>query len=126
MSIDRLGPSASLLAALRSQATTRRTGKTAVTPDTSDVVQDPSPRNAAVLRQELKDIVRGVALDDEQAVKQVRTRVVRAVLLWQFGAKLREYSEWQPMLETLVATLEANEEHRQSFERLVRELSGSA
>jgi hypothetical protein len=40
-------------------------------------------------------------------VQAVRPRVFRAILLWEFGAGLREHPEWQPMLESITSNLAA-------------------
>ncbi|QDH70162.1 hypothetical protein FKV23_08675 [Lysobacter alkalisoli] len=79
-------------------------------------------RDPAALRRELAIIAKGVDPADPRALAPVRTRIVRAILLWEFGAELREHRDWQPMLETVVQTLEANEQHRAAFARLIRDL----
>lgn len=122
MVIGPLGHSASLLAALRAEVS--RTAQPAKVGTAADAPLPVAQRrhDAALLRKELKEIVKGVAPDDEEAVAQVRVRVVRAVLLWEFGQELREHGEWQPMLDTLVKTLEASQVHRDSFTRLIDDL----
>lgn len=122
MVIGPLGPSASLLAALRAEVS--RTAQPAKVGAAADPPLSATQRrhDAALLRKELKEIVKGVAPDDEGAVAQARVRVVRAVLLWEFGQELREHGEWQPMLDTLVKTLEASAVHRDYFVRLIGEL----
>lgn len=124
MVIGPLGPSASLLAALRAEVS--RTAQPARIGTAADASLPAAQRrhDAALLRKELKEIVKGVAPDDEEAVAQARVRVVRAVLLWEFGQELREHGEWQPMLDTLVKTLEASQVHRDSFTRLIDDLGG--
>lgn len=125
MAIDRLPPGSALLAALRAEVT-RKTGRQT----RSDSAEEPAfelastsrPRDTAELRRQLADIVKDLSPDDAEAMDAARPRVVRAVLLWEFGAELREHSEWQPMLDDLVGALEASEQHRQDFARLVREL----
>lgn len=67
-------------------------------------------------------IVEGVDIEDEEGMKSARRRMVRAVLQHEFGSELREYSEWQPMVDTLVSTLEASEAHRTEFRRMVKSL----
>lgn len=120
MPIDRLGPTSQLLAALRAEISRVAPARSASTASKTSV----TARDPAVLRKEVKDILRGVAIDDEPAVSDARRRFVRAVLLWEFGPQLREYSEWQPMLDTLVATLERSEVQRNAFATLVRESNG--
>lgn len=121
MAIDRIGPSASLLAALRAEVSRARETRGGKVESKTPAVAS-RRRDGASLRRELKDILKGVRIDDEDAMGQARIRVVRAVLLWEFGPQLREYGEWQPMIDTLVGTLERSETHKADFERMVREL----
>lgn len=128
MAIDRLGSTSSLLAALRAEVSrgprTSKTGASteAATPEATSLEAGRQLRDAAVLRKELKEVVKDVAPDDEAAMARARVKMVRAVLLWEFGPQLREHGEWQPMLDTLVATLEANPVHRQTLAQLIRDL----
>lgn len=122
MAIDRLGPASPLLSALRAEVSrSARPGKPSVAAEAPSKAAS-KPRDSAILRKELKEIVRGVTTGDAEAMARARVKVVRAVLLWEFGAQLREHGEWQPMLDTLVTTLEANEIHRRTFAQLVRDL----
>ena len=120
MSIDRLSSTSALIAALRAEMT--RKGDRARGGGEARLPQRTEARDPKQLRRELADIVKDVSVDDEEAMKQARTRVIRATLLWEFGAGLREYSEWQPMIETVAQTLERNDAHRQSFAKMVRGL----
>ena len=120
--IDPLGATTSLLAALRAEvARTPRPAKPGAAAEMVASATVPR-RDAALLRKELKDILKGVVPGDEQAMGSARVRVVRAVLLWEFGPELREHAEWQPMLDTLVSTLDANPAHRQTFLQLIHDL----
>lgn len=126
MPIDRLSSTASLIAALRAEMAGKKE-RAAAQPHTEaagDVVltAKPTPRDVEALRRQLAEIVTGVVPDDEESMKAVRPGVVRAVLLWEFGSELREYGEWQPMVEALVAALEADPRHRENFSRVIREL----
>lgn len=56
-------------------------------------------------------------------MRAARRRVIRAVLLAELGAELREYNQWQPMLDTLVDSLEANEAHLEAFQTLIRSVT---
>lgn len=123
MAIDRLGPTSPLLSALRAEVTrSPRPGKPSIAAEAATSEAARQPRDPAILRKELKEIVKGVTPGDEEAMARARVKVVRAVLLWEFGAELREHGEWQPMLDTLVTTLEANEHHHRTFAQLVRDL----
>lgn len=94
-------------------------------------VQAPAARptgrpDVAALRSQLAELVKDAAIDDPETVRRLRPRLVRAVLLWEFGPALREHADWQPMLETLVATLEADEVQRKNFHNLLIELKKNA
>ncbi|MDQ3286697.1 MAG: hypothetical protein M3Q42_00300 [Pseudomonadota bacterium] len=122
MSIGPLGPSGSLLAALRAEVSRASPPAKAGAAAEARTAVAQRRQDPALLRKELKDIFKGVAPGDEEAMGQARVRVVRAVLLWEFGHELREHGEWQPMLDTLVKALEASPAHRDSFAQLLSEL----
>lgn len=124
MAIDKLGPAAGILAALRaemSQRGERTPRKSARQTDTAT----PAPRgrgDVQVLRKQLIELVKSVDVRDENAVRQARPRVVRAILLWEFGAAFREHADWQPILESIVRTLEAQPAHELEFRKLINSL----
>ena len=126
MSIDRLSSTSALIAALRAEVArksergTRGAGSSAVR--TGHPMGPTGRRDPSVLRGELTEIANSIPKGDAQALDAARPRVVRAVLLWEFGPELREYGEWQPMLDRLVETLERNEAHREAFASLIEEL----
>jgi hypothetical protein len=122
MPIDKLGQSG-LIAALRaemgqrSEKAGKKDSKRAET-----VHAEAVPRDPKVLRKQLADLVRPVAIDDPEAVKAVRPQVFRTILLWEFGAQLREHPEWQPMLESITRHLEGNASHQEQFLKLLADL----
>jgi hypothetical protein len=123
MSIEKLGQAAGLIAALRAEMGRRaeKSGKQpSVHADTGRTESE--PRDPKVLRKQLAELVRPVPLDDPEAVRSVRPKVFRAILLWEFGAGLRDHPDWQPMLESITGNLEANVEHQAQFLRLLSEL----
>ena len=125
MSIDRLGSTAALIAALRAEIgrkPERSGGRDAAPARTGKNEAAQKTRDPDVLRRELAKLVEGVNPDDPQALDALRPRLIRSVLLWEFGSELREYPEWQPMLERITCTLEANAEHRTDLARMVRDL----
>lgn len=94
-----------------------RTGGAAASPVCS------TPAAARSLRAEVAALVRGVNTADPVAMRAARRRVIRAVLLAELGAELREYSQWQPMLDTLVESLEANDAHRDAFQAFIHSVT---
>lgn len=121
MPIDRLSSTSSLLAALRAELAKKKDGRAAAAPAPSGDLPA-ARRDAAVLRRELAAIARAVPDGDAAALDAARPRVVRAILLWEFGQELRGHAEWHSMVDTLVAALEADPRHRDDLARLVREL----
>jgi hypothetical protein len=125
VAIDRLSSTANLIAALRAEITRESEkvrGQSARSATRGERAQSAARHDVAALRRELTEIVKNVSSDDQQAMDSVRPRIIRSVLLWEFGAELREHSEWQPMLDTLVRTLENDNRHREAFAQMVREL----
>jgi hypothetical protein len=127
MAIDRLSSTSALLAALRAEGARKgeRPNRDDATDATSTAHATTSGkrRELAVLRRELAEILKGIAPNDHAALDAARPRVVRAVLLWEFGSELREHDQWQPMLDRLVRTLEGSDQHRSEFSALISELS---
>lgn len=126
MTIDRLSSLSAQIAALRAEMS-RKSGDTRRKRDADDVENASIPaqearRDPDELRRQLVEIVRGAAVDDADALEQVRGRVVKAVLLWEFGQELREHAEWQPMVETIAGALAADDRFRNAFNRLIVDL----
>jgi hypothetical protein len=125
MPIDRLGSTAALIAALRSapsrktEATSRKPrtrGERAETPNTS------TPHDITQLRRQLVEQVKDVALDDPESVRHARTRVVRSILLWEFGQEFRDHPEWRPLTDRLERLFDQDDAHRAGFLALLAEL----
>lgn len=130
MAIDRLSSTSALIAAVRASATTRnaqvRRGSEAADTDKPSARTVAGRPPVAVLRQELVDLVRGADIEDPATVDRLRPRVVRSILLWEFGATLREHPDWQPMLEAIVSTLATDAGQRDRFLDLLIDLRRSA
>ena len=121
MPIDRTPLSSPLIAAARAELAQRGV-RTQVNAGSKPATQAP-PRPTGNLRTEVAAMLRGVDVDDAVAMRSARRRVIRAVLLAELCAELREYSQWQPMLDSLVESLEANEIHRDSFSSLIKSVT---
>jgi hypothetical protein len=121
--VDKLTSTASVIAALRAEmnnrtdAAARRTTRRSESPEKGKATRDIS-----VLRAELAELVKPVAADDLAAVKAVRPKVVKAILLWEFGPAMREHPEWQPMLESITESLESHPPHAAQFQQLIADL----
>lgn len=124
MSIDKLNPAAALLAAMRSDAGLRseRKGKKGAEKATSTLTPGGGPRDIAALRRQIAEITRQVDATDPDAVKAVRPRIVREILLWRFGGELREHPDWQPMMEYIVATLDSSTNNAAQLKKIISQL----
>jgi hypothetical protein len=122
MPIDKLDPSSRLLATLRAEANKRseRAGNKKTSRSESSEARD--ARDINVLRKELREVVKEVDINNIEQLNEVRPKMIRAVLLWEFGHKLRDHPEWRPMLDTIAQTLEASEEHKLQLVKLISEL----
>jgi len=123
MAIDRLSSTAALIAALRSDATRKNKASASSSPiaKTPERLGMGRP-SLAQLRLELATLVKEVSLDDAEAIHQVRPLLVKAILLWEFGASLREHPEWKPMMDNIVQTLEVDSHQNEQFVALIRDL----
>ena len=124
MPIDKLSSASAIIAAMRaemSQRTERAQEKGAKRTESPEMPVS-ARGDVKVLRRQLAEIVRPVALDDPAAVRAVRPQVVRAILLWEFGPGLREHPEWQPMLESITRTLEGHTPHDAQFLQMLADL----
>ena len=129
MAIDRLSSTAALIAALRADASRRtESARRRDKPEghRADAPKPANPRDVAELRRQLVDLVRGKDIGDPDTVRRLRPAVVRSMLLWEFGAELREHPEWQPMFDGIVAALEADPRQVRGFESLLADLQGNA
>lgn len=129
MPVDRLSGAAHLLAALRGEVArkTERGAKQAAPAKSKDsAASGAKPRDRETLRRELADIARSLPDQDEATMHGARRRMVRALLLWEFGPGLREHPEWQPMLESITTALETSPAHLKAFSDLVQRLRSGA
>lgn len=109
MAIDRLNSTAALIAALREDVIARggaslRRARTSQAPaQTGGASSTPS---TVQLRRQLVELAQGVDVNDPKAVRQARTRFVRAILVWEFGRDLREHPEWTALTEGIDRALD--------------------
>lgn len=125
MAIDGLSSTAALIAALRTDAA-RKSGSSQRLHSPASKGTHQAAANArpemAVLRRELVDMVKGVDPDDAQAVRAIRPQMIKAILLWEFGARVREHTEWRPMMDGIVKTMEADTHEYETFVALIKYL----
>lgn len=128
MSIDRLSPLSALFAAIRLQAIGKKSGaavtQTSITTSESGGADKSyQSHDRALLRQQIVEIARGLDLEDAKSVADARLRVIRSVLLWEHGPGLREYSQWQHMIDKVNQDLELNGDSMLSFRQLMSQLA---
>jgi hypothetical protein len=123
MPIDKTGPASALIAALRAEMSQRkeRSGGASAR-ETGRSGAAPAARDPKVLRKQLAELVKPIAMDDPEAVSAIRPQVFRTILLWEFGPGLRDHPDWQPMLESITRNLEADASHQSQFVKLLAEL----
>lgn len=121
--VDKLTTTSSVIAALRAEMSNRteQAGRKSTRTAESEKKEGVT-RNMAVLRAQLAELVKPISIDDPAALKAVRPKVVRAILLWEFGPAMREHPEWQPMLESITESLEAHAPHDAQFLQLISDL----
>lgn len=78
-------------------------------------------REAGGLRAAISDIVRG-ANDQNGGDDVLRSRIVKAILLWEFGPSMREHPEWKPMIENIVHALDNDDLFSNAFSKMIEEL----
>ncbi|MDY4297355.1 MULTISPECIES: hypothetical protein [unclassified Xanthomonas] len=127
MAIDRLSPTAALIAAIRGEAIKRGgVGKPGAASKAHTAAAEQQGRgerpSVAQLRGQLSELVASVAAEDPAAVKRVRPALIRTVLLWQFGPQLRERPQWQQLMERIEQELDRRDPSMQSLSALVRDL----
>lgn len=105
MSVDRLSSTASLIAALRSDVLGKMEQRPKAERSTASQSGRQSPQ-IAQLRVQLGDIARTVDPGQPDQVRQARTRMMRSVLLWEFGDEFRDHPEWRPLMDRLEQALD--------------------
>jgi hypothetical protein len=105
MSLDRLSSTASLIAALRGDVLRKmeQRPKAERSPASQSGRQPPQ---IAQLRTQLVDIARAIDATDSEQVRQARVRMMRSVLLWEFGDTFRDHPEWRPLMDYLDSALD--------------------
>lgn len=105
MSLDRLSSTASLIAALRGDVL-RKMEQRPKAEHSPAAHGGRQPPQIAQLRMQLVDVARAVDINDPVQVRQARTRMLRSVLLWEFGDAFRDHPEWRPLMDYLDSTLD--------------------
>nr|WP_298128478.1 hypothetical protein [uncultured Pseudoxanthomonas sp.] len=129
MAIDRLSSTSALISALRGDML-RKTDKRSPASSTAQTTEsarnsDESPKSTAKLRTQLVDIAREVDLDDPTSLHNSRIRLVRSVLLWEYGEAFREHPDWKPLLDHITSALDADDAQKQKYMDLLKALKAN-
>lgn len=123
MTIEKLNSTASIIASLRTEKKGESKGlgsKPMVVPENN--ATPGSKSDIKVLREELANLVKHINIIDADSVKAVTPKIVRSILLWQYGPQLREHPEWTPMLEAISTAIETHKASQENFLKLLSEL----
>lgn len=132
MSIDPLSSLSVHLARLRTEHAEKdgKSRRKRTVEDREDPVADAisesfrnANREAGSLRSVIAEIVRGANDRGDGNDDALRSRVVKAILLWEFGPSMREHPEWKPMIETIMRAMDNDDRFSISFSRMIEELS---
>lgn len=123
MSIGPVGSATALVSLLKAELTegSRRRTSSNAGAETSGCSGEASQVTSS-LRTQLVQVAGQVDLTDPVALKSARRRLIRTVLVSQFGADLREHSQWEAMLDSVEATLEQDSQHVSQFRALIQQL----
>ena len=127
MAIDRLSSTSALIAALRSDML-RKTEKRPATATTASAATQSRPSAAqspAKLKAQLVAIARDIDLTDPASVRNSRVRLVRAVLLWEYGEAFRDHPDWKPLMDHITEAFEADDAQKQRYMDLLSSLKSN-
>lgn len=105
MSVDRLSSTASLIAALRGDVL-RKMEQRPKAEHSPAAHGGRQPPQISQLRVQLVEIARAIDATDSEQVRQARVRMLRSVLLWEFGDAFRDHPEWRPLMDYLNSALD--------------------
>ena len=125
MGIEKHGPTGNAISLMRGEMK-RRAGQVAITQsieiDESNVANAISGRNLEDLKTELSQLVSAVDVADQSAVNAAKPKIIRAILLWEFGQSLRDHPEWHVLLERIQVALETDPSHQSHFKKIIQEI----
>jgi hypothetical protein len=130
MTTRRISPSSTLVETLRALALERANGA-----QRSNHTKQPDPggeqapavpkHDVQALRQRLSDLAAQVDPSNVESALATRNRMVREVLLWEFGSDFRNDSQFLPMVDAISKTLDTNQAFQQRFADLMKDLRES-
>lgn len=129
MAIDRLSSTSALIAALRGDMLRKAEKRpaTSATVKASESAQNTpaAAHSTARLKAQLVAIARDVDLTDPASVRNSRVRLVRAVLLWEYGEAFRDHPDWKPLMDHITEAFEADDAQKRRYMDLLASLKSS-
>lgn len=121
MTIDRLPPAFMRFAAQRSASAIGDDRAVAASSQGDGAAPEGGTRSPGrdpkTLRRQIAEIVRDGGGDPDPST--LRPRMIRAVLLWEFGPEIREHADWRDMVDTLDRAMADDPRMGIEFHRLV-------
>jgi hypothetical protein len=125
MGIDRLGSIANAISLMRGEMKRRVSNPAAASTQSLDETAAP-PETVAHdiegLKTELLQLVATVDVANQDDIDAVKPKVLRAILLWEFGQSLRNHPEWSVMMERIQAVIESMPDHNNQFKKIIRDI----
>ena len=85
-------------------------------------VSRPPAGDLGALRVRLRDLVKSVNSESEQAMAEMRRPLLQEIVLWEFGSDFRQHPEFVPMLDTIERAFDADPRSLDRLARLIRDL----
>lgn len=125
MTIDKPSSVAGTISTMRGELR-RRIGQSAASKTVfggeSTNIKDSMLHNLSDLKSELIELVDSIDINNQAAMDAIKPKVIRAILLWEFGQSLRNHSEWQTLLDRIQLGLESDSRHDNYFRDIFLEL----
>jgi hypothetical protein len=74
------------------------------------------------LKTELLQLVVGVDVTNQDDIDVVKPKIIRAILLWEFGQSLRNHPEWSVLMERIQTVIESMPDHKNQFKKIISEI----
>lgn len=125
MSIDKLGSIANAISLMRGEMKRRVSNPSSSSTQSLDEAAaspEASAHDIEGLKAELHRLVAAVDVANQNDLDTVKPKILRAILLWEFGQSLRNHPEWSVMMERIQAAIESMPDHRNQFKKIIQEI----
>jgi hypothetical protein len=125
MGIDKLGSIANAISLMRGEMKRRVSSQTTSSMQSLD--ETAASPEAVVhdiegLKTELLQLVVGVDVTNQDDIDVVKPKIIRAILLWEFGQSLRNHPEWSVLMERIQTVIESMPDHKNQFKKIISEI----